>query len=77
MNTPTIYVRREPTTDSVARRYCPTSSHMDWVFYGSAEATTPVARVPWYYSNGPRRSRKTYVINCFRYRLVWLTPNRR
>ncbi len=75
--TPTIYVRKEPTTDSVALTHCgrdqlAQSSHMDWVFYASAEAQKPVARVPWYYSNGPRRNAKTYVLNCFRYRLVWL-----
>lgn len=75
---PTVYCRREPTTDSVALAHVPAAQlkrpqYRDWVFYHDADCTRLYCRTPWYHNkSGPRRSRKTVTLNCLTYRLVWV-----
>ena len=34
----------------------------------------PVARIPYYSSNKPRKRDKTTMLNCFQWNLQWITP---
>ena len=72
----TLYARREPTTDSVSIQYVPPrqlARLRDVVLYRDAQATDRAARIPWHYTSSiPRRSAKTIMLNCFRYRLQWI-----
>jgi len=65
---PTIYVRQEPTEDS---EILPSARKYDWVFYRTPTCHRPYCRIPWYY-DGPKPRDKSIILNCVRWRLVWL-----
>jgi hypothetical protein len=79
---PTLYARREPTTDSTTRDMLKSSpardrdafkqSHRDVQLYSDAACTQRAARYPWHYSNKPTRRNRYVIHNCFRYNLVWV-----
>ncbi|MDQ0301382.1 hypothetical protein [Ancylobacter polymorphus] len=68
-----LYLRREPTTDPVLRKYAPDARRPDVVAYRDAECTRPAGRWPWHYKRPDRRNR-SIVLNCYRWRAVWLPP---
>jgi hypothetical protein len=71
---PTLYARREPTTDAICLHYCPPAQivHLfDVVLYADKGATRPVARYAPFRTRPDRRHR--YVNhNCARFALQWL-----
>ena len=78
---PEIYARRERTLDEMLLREAKTTKEsfsLDWqkyqdvVFYRDKECTQFVAREPWHRKSKPTRRNKYQVINCARYRLVWV-----
>jgi hypothetical protein len=70
----TLYARREPTTDAETLRMCPDAARRryDVVIYRDAAATARAGRYPWFYRSKPRRNQRFTMLNCWRYRLVWL-----
>lgn len=66
----TLFGRREPTTDPVARAYG-LSNLSDVVLYKDPQCTRPVARYHCDHSKKPTRRNKYVMHNCFRYRLQW------
>ena len=83
MTPPILFARREPTNDSTVRFYCeatgaPLEHLRNWrlrdvVLYADRNATRPVARWPWYFSNIPNRHNRWVMHNCARFALVWLS----
>ena len=71
----TLYLRREPTTDSTWLKYG-TGERYDIQAYGDKDATDPVGRFIWS-NTKPRKGCKTVVLNCFRWRVVWLSDAKR
>lgn len=65
-----MFVRREPTVDSVALANG-VRNKKDTVFYRDAKCTEVVARMPWYQSGHPRKNSRTVMLNCFRWQLQW------
>jgi hypothetical protein len=77
----TVYARKEPTTDSATQDMLKSSPELfnaktmqDVQVYHDRECTQKYARWPWHYSSKPTKRNKAVTINCFRYRLVWVTP---
>lgn len=66
-----VYVRREPTTDSVALALG-VRRKQDTVFYRDPQATEVMARKPWYQSEHPRKNSKQVTLNCYRWAVQWL-----
>lgn len=66
-----LYLRREPTTDPLRERYKLPPRCRDVVAYRDPAATEPAGRWPWHYSK-PQRSARTVMLNCWRWRAVWL-----
>jgi hypothetical protein len=79
MRHPTVYLRREQTTDSVLLNHLPTLPHvkldrpywMDVQAYSDPSGENPIGRWPWHYTKPTRRNRWT-MLNCFRYAVVWI-----
>lgn len=72
----TLYARREPTTDpeGMSRNEVTPHRYMDIVLYRNQDATEPVARYPWHYSESrPKYGDSLVVHNCAAYYLIWLT----
>lgn len=67
----TLFVKKEPTTDSVAIQYG-VKGKQDAVIYSDRECTKLAARWPWHYSNCPRRGQKRVMLNCCQWNMVWL-----
>lgn len=64
----TLYARREPTNDSEV------PDKQDIVLYSDQEATKPVARYPWHYTeSSPKYGASLVTHNCSVYYLIWLT----
>lgn len=70
----TLFARREPTTDPILRAMAPKARRSDVQVYRDADATQPVGRFPWNYSNKPRSKQRRVTLNCARYALQWLAP---
>ena len=68
----TLYARREPSADSVLLKYAPNAKRFDVVLYTDHKATQPKARFMWFSADNLRSSRKTVMLNCYRWRMVWL-----
>lgn len=66
-----VYVRREPTADSVALAHG-LSNKKDTVFYRNAQCTEVMARKPWHQSGHPRKNSKVVTLNCYRWQLEWV-----
>lgn len=67
----TLFARYEPTTDSVALAH-QVKGKRDVCLYKDEAATQLQGRYPWYMSGKPTRASKTCMLNCYRWRLVWL-----
>lgn len=67
-----LYLRREPTRDPLLIQrgagYRP-----DVVAYRDPECTRPAGRWPWHHKRPDRRNR-SIILNCYRWRAVWLPP---
>lgn len=67
----TVYARREPTVDPVAKAHgC--SHKKDTVFYRDAECKDVMARKPWHQSGHPRKNSRQVTLNCYRWQLSWI-----
>jgi len=67
-----LFARREPTTDPIVLRYCGTGREFDdVVIYADADCTRPKARYAWG-SCRPDRRYRYVMLNCYRWRLVWI-----
>ena len=70
----TVFARKEPTQDSVAKSYCSVkelSKLSDVVFYRDDGLTKPFAR--WMWSNKPpRRGTKKVTLNCWNWHVQWV-----
>lgn len=71
----TLYLRREPTIDSVWAAYGDGRRKWDVVAYRDAGATTPAGRFLWFSVTRPRRGARRMTLNCWRWNVVWL-PDR-
>lgn len=67
-----LYLRRELTTDSLLREFCPAARRFDVVAYADSACTQRRARWPWHYSRKPDRRFRRVMLNCFTWRAVWL-----
>ena len=68
----TIYWKREPTTDEVAKKYLTPKQLKrckDTVFYKDREATQFYARLPWDYKGHPTKRTQTRILNCWKFKL--------
>ena len=68
----TLYARREPSADSVLLKYAPQAKRFDVVFYADHKATQPKGRFMWFSAGNLRPTHKTVMLNCYRWRMVWL-----
>jgi len=72
----TVYARHEPTTDSVAIQYLDArtlATCKDVVVYHDRHCRSFFATFPWhYYKSKPTRQNRYVILNCFRYRLIWV-----
>ena len=66
----TLHARQEPTRDVETLRLWPHSKSKDTVLYTDAALTTVKAIIPWFHKNRPV-SRRTCMLNCYRWELVW------
>ena len=72
MNLLTIYWKREPTTDEVAKKYLTPKQLKrckDTVFYKDRHATQFYARLPWDYKGHPTKRTQTRILNCYKFQL--------
>lgn len=69
---PTMYARKEPSTDEILKQYAPNAKKFDIVIYSDAQAQRQKCVFSWYLSNKPTRRNKYVMFNCFRYRLEWI-----
>ncbi|WP_144267157.1 hypothetical protein [Comamonas thiooxydans] len=67
-----VFARKEPTTDTfdVSQGL----KKKDTVFYSDAACTKPMARKPWHQSGHPRINSKAVTLNCWRWKLIWVSP---
>jgi len=68
----TIYWKREPTTDEVAKKYLSPKQLKrcrETVFYKDQKATHFYARLPWNYKGQPTNRTKTKILNCYKFKL--------
>lgn len=78
MNLITLYARLEPTTDTVALRYCTLaqlqqSKFKDVVLYEDRACTRIYCRYSWQYSDKPKRNKtKEIYIDYCRYKIKWI-----
>lgn len=68
----TLFAKKMPTVDPIDLMHG-MMHKKDTVLYRDAGCTQLVARWPWHYSSCPRRGRATAVVNCWRWKLVWLS----
>ncbi len=67
----TLFARREPTVDVVAKQHG-FGSRKDTVYYRDALCTEFAARLPWYLSGHPRKDSRFVMLNCYRWNLQWV-----
>jgi hypothetical protein len=64
----TVYARNEPSNDDEV------TGKQDVIIYEDQEATKPIARFPWHYSESkPRHGDSIITLNCSKKYLIWLT----
>ena len=64
----TVYARLEPSNDTLV------NGKQDIVVYSDQEATEPISRYPWHYSeSSPKYGDSVIRINCVDRYLIWLT----
>jgi hypothetical protein len=73
----TLYARHEPASDIATRAMMkaqgtPDEKPQDVVLYYDAEATRHAGTIQWYSTSKPDRRNKWQMLNCVRYRLVWI-----
>ncbi len=66
----TVYARKETTKDSFA--LVNEMDKYDIVIYKDRRCKTFYARFMWYQKSRPKWNSKTVVINCYRWKLIWL-----
>lgn len=62
---PRVYLRREPADDNTPDRF-------DVVAYRDRRLRNRYARWPWWASTKPGRRAATVMLNCSRWRAVWI-----
>jgi hypothetical protein len=62
-----LYLRREP-----AREPGGVNRRRDVVAYRDEASAIPAGRWPWHYSNRPTKRDRRVMLNCYRWRAVWL-----
>lgn len=70
-----LYLRREPTTDSLLLAYAPwlpRGALRDVVAYRDPGCSRPAARWSWFYRSRPTRAWRRVTLNCCRWRAIWL-----
>lgn len=69
-----IYMRREPTNDPNAPHYHGRKAFEVCAYASEADLANGKvkARWPWFREDKPRPGRKTVMLNCFRWRAIWL-----
>lgn len=73
MNTLTVYLRREPTTDPLWHNYAgKRKTPMDIAVYRDSDAKKPFCRFQWHNPKKPRRDTKRVTLNCYRWTAQWL-----
>lgn len=65
------YARREPSTDSILKKYAPGEKKFDVQVYSDQEATKKYARFMWDQKR-PKKSDKKVMINGYPWELQWL-----
>lgn len=71
MNLLTLYLRREPTTDSSWLKYGDGKPKYDVQAYRDNATKDPIGRFMWCCTK-PRKGCKTVELNCCRWKAVWL-----
>jgi hypothetical protein len=70
----TIFARKEPTTDPVARKYLApgyVAKLSDVVFYKDKKCSEPYAR--WaHHCHPPRKGQKRVTLNCWQWAVEWV-----
>lgn len=66
----TLHARQEPTTNPETLSLWPNTKSKDTVLYEDEGLTRVKARIPWHHRNRPV-SRKTTMLNCWRWRFEW------
>jgi hypothetical protein len=69
-----LYLRKEPTRDTVLKNYAPDAERFDVVAYKDEDCTQRAGHWSWWSSQKPTRSYKTVTYNCFKWQAVWLPP---
>lgn len=71
-----LFLRNEPTTNYATVELCRiagrTPTRKDVQAYADRDATQPIVRWPWDYSNKPDRRYKRVMINCASHEVEWL-----
>ncbi|AXQ68555.1 hypothetical protein HOU00_gp121 [Caulobacter phage CcrPW] len=70
MTLPTLYLRREPTSQGVPN-VDDSPERFDIVAYRDKAMTDAAGRWPWFYQSKPRKGAKTVMLNCMRHRAAW------
>jgi hypothetical protein len=68
----TVYARREPTRDTVARKQAPKNRWLDVVIYRDLACTQLVGVFPWWATKRPTRASRRIMLNCYWWALNWL-----
>lgn len=66
-----VFVRKEPTVDTVAISHG-LRGKQDTVYYRDETCTQKVARLPWHFSGHPTKRTRSVMLNCFRYAVRWV-----
>jgi hypothetical protein len=67
-----LVARKEPTVDPIARQHG-LAHKRDTVLYRDEACTQVAARWPWHFSSCPRHNQKRVTLNCFQWRLIWIS----
>lgn len=81
MPTSTVYARKEPTDDTLVsqtsqeKRGAKFTPRYDVQVYRDKTCQDKMGRFPWHYTKSmPTRRNKYIMLNCSRWKLVWLPP---
>lgn len=67
-----VFMRREPSSDSVLKQYAPGLKKNDVVVYRDRGMKERFGHFPWHYSNRPNKRSRTVTLNCYKWAAVWL-----
>jgi len=70
---PTLYARKEPSTDEILLKYAPHAKKFDVSIYSNNQGRGKICTFRWDLSNKPTRRNRYVTINCYKYKLEWLT----